>query len=543
MLRRTPWCAAFLLCAATALAQPIILPRPDLPRGSARLAGQVVDSNGDPLPRTTVDLFSITVGSYPVRIPTDGDGRFEFRDLPAGDYTVSVWRDGFTPITYGQREPGDPPRAIRVQSDGAVDGIRVVMPRNGVVVGRVLDEFKEPRSRIRVHLIRVRWSDGVAIPLIAPLAASTDDTGAFRIFDVLPGSYYLYVLAAGQYACTYYPGTIDPAQAKPLMIRAGDTIGPMTIQLTPVPLAAVSGTAIGGNGLPIGSGYALARPRVQITNEHRFAGAVKADGTFSIQGLPPGEYRVEVEDKSSPGRRYGAGADVAIVKPAVSMAVVSMAGSDQSGVVLRPVGNVILNGRVVLESSAQSVDRRSIYINYSTAGGSQTTVDAVRMAEDLSFSMIVPAERLLVVAFVGPGQPWTVQAVRVGGIDVTGKLFDLTGQSGTREIEIELTLGGREVSGTVSGLNGEPIYGVDVLIFPEDPAIRGLAGFKDFAGRGRYSVRHLPPGRYLAIALPRSVSFDSGDTEKLERIAPRATRFELGERDVKKVDLTVDAVR
>jgi hypothetical protein len=59
---------------------------------------------------------------------------------------------------------------------------------------------------------------------------------------------------------------------------------------------------------------------------------------------------------------------------------------------------------------------------------------------------------------------------------------------------------------------------------------------------GRYAFRGLPAGRYLAIAVPVSVSFDPYDLDRLAAIATRATPLELGDHDVKTVDLKVDVL-
>ena len=82
--------------------------------GTARLAGRVLaeDTNG-PLRRALVE---VTTGSPQSArwVSTNADGRWELRDVAPGHYTVTVSRDGYVKMQYGQQRPFGLARTIDV---------------------------------------------------------------------------------------------------------------------------------------------------------------------------------------------------------------------------------------------------------------------------------------------------------------------------------------------------------------------------------------------------------------------------------------------
>ena len=49
----------------------------------------------------------VRVPRTPRIVSTSNDGRYEFRDIPPGRYTLRVQRSGYIALNYGQRRPGD----------------------------------------------------------------------------------------------------------------------------------------------------------------------------------------------------------------------------------------------------------------------------------------------------------------------------------------------------------------------------------------------------------------------------------------------------
>ncbi|HEX4568007.1 MAG TPA: carboxypeptidase-like regulatory domain-containing protein, partial [Vicinamibacterales bacterium] len=68
--------------------------------GTGKLRGKVVASDtGSVVRRAQVRISSADIGTKTAF--TDAQGRYEFKDLPAGRFTVSVSKSGFVTMQYG----------------------------------------------------------------------------------------------------------------------------------------------------------------------------------------------------------------------------------------------------------------------------------------------------------------------------------------------------------------------------------------------------------------------------------------------------------
>ena len=81
------------LCAALALT---LLAAPAAAQLTGRLAGQVMDADGAPLPGATVTVNSPNLMGSRTEF-TDAEGDFSFRTLPPGVYTIQAELEGFVP--------------------------------------------------------------------------------------------------------------------------------------------------------------------------------------------------------------------------------------------------------------------------------------------------------------------------------------------------------------------------------------------------------------------------------------------------------------
>ena len=146
------------------------------------------------------------------RATTDGNGRFTFRGLPAGRYTIDLERDGY--FRYSLKsglEPaaGEPSAGTIVLGGGRTSAIAVVlsMVRGGTISGRILDPSGRPAVAASVSAARVFYQDGQ--PSMGPAkSAISDDRGEYRLYWLEPGEYFVLAektLTNGSIR-SYFPG-------------------------------------------------------------------------------------------------------------------------------------------------------------------------------------------------------------------------------------------------------------------------------------------------------------------------------------------------
>ena len=158
--------------------------------GTGRLRGRVVAADtGSIVRRAQVRISSPDIGTKTAF--TDGQGRYEFRDLPAGQFNVSVSKSGFVTMQYGQTRPFEPGRPIDLVDAQVMEKADVALPRGSVVSGRVLDEFGEPVADATVTAMRKEYSMGKRRLAQSGRGSTTNDLGQFRLFGLPPGEYYV----------------------------------------------------------------------------------------------------------------------------------------------------------------------------------------------------------------------------------------------------------------------------------------------------------------------------------------------------------------
>jgi hypothetical protein len=174
---------------------------------------------------------------------TDGGGRFGFKDLPEGNYRISVTADGFSRRQYGQKVSNGVGRALPLQRSQTISQLVMELVPAAAVTGRITDGIGRPVVNVPVTLLRPRHTAKGKIHAVVA-TTKTDDRGLYRLFGIAPGRY---LLGAGDgpsptgfrpvapangpppidlryaksYAPTFYPGVFDLDSASPVDLTAG----------------------------------------------------------------------------------------------------------------------------------------------------------------------------------------------------------------------------------------------------------------------------------------------------------------------------------
>src|SRR5262245_8234879 len=109
-----------LAVTLTAQQQPVRDGATAKPVGTALIAGTVLvgATGSEPSRRTRVTLNTRDGNISGRTTTTDDQGRFQFRDVPAGRFTLQAVRPGYLNASYGAKRAGRPGAAIPV-TDGA----------------------------------------------------------------------------------------------------------------------------------------------------------------------------------------------------------------------------------------------------------------------------------------------------------------------------------------------------------------------------------------------------------------------------------------
>ena len=518
---------------------PVRDPR-ERPAGTAVIRGRILTADtGMPVRRAQVR--AILAGSRDTRlVTTDGQGTFEFRDLPAGRWELTASKAGFVTMRFGQRRPFEAGRPIEVADAQVMERVNLSLPRGAAITGRVLDEFGDPVAGARVQALRYQLTQGTRRLAPIGIMAQSDDTGAFRLYGLMPGEYYVSAMLRALpvddpdegtgYAPTYYPGTGSVTEAQPVPLAVAEEAS-ISFALMPVRTARVSGTVLNSRGGPLANGVVMLMSPDSIGGPAAAFGAgnrIQPDGTFTISNVAPGSYRLTATT-GGPGR--GADADAEMGSQPVTVAgedltgitVVTSLGATLTGTVSAARGSAEKPPATGLQVTAQPVPfERGI-------GG----VRPARVNADGTFTLTnLFGPRLIRVN--GIPQEWMLEAVIVAGADVTDRPVDFQPNQAIEDAQIVLTDRVTQVAGTVSDSDGKPSKDFTVVVFPEDKTKWASPSRYVRSARpdqqGLFKIRALPPDEgYLAVAVDYLEDGGANDPEFLDLVRNRATQFRLGQ--------------
>jgi len=141
---------------------------PQVPRDGV-ITGQVVDAaTGKPVSAVIVSIGGAAIPQRagtsppprPPRILTGGDGRFAFRDLPPGSFTIVAAKAGYAEGASGRRVLGgaSQPVVLTTTERSAESTVRIW--KNGAIAGTIIDEAGEPLVGLQVLPLRRTFSGG-----------------------------------------------------------------------------------------------------------------------------------------------------------------------------------------------------------------------------------------------------------------------------------------------------------------------------------------------------------------------------------------------
>lgn len=227
-----------------------------------------------------------------------GDGSYLIEGLAPGDYWVHTSTD-FSDEVYDDVLCGldcDPATgvAVSVPEAATTAGIDFVLEGRGGVAGSVVSERTgRPLSTVQVWV----WHESG----LYGISGQTDSAGEFLISGLQPGSYFLYVSERGYFAEVYDNVPCSkPCESGTWSTGTAVAVSPASTTEGIVFALRSEGTIIGSvqakaDGAPVAGSVFVLSPGGGVRGGSDIDDAT---GAYLVEGLEPGEYRVEADPSS-----------------------------------------------------------------------------------------------------------------------------------------------------------------------------------------------------------------------------------------------------
>jgi hypothetical protein len=479
--------------------------KPEATTGRATIRGRVASTDGRLLAYARV-LLGTSTDPVPRRSAmTDGSGRFELTDVPAGRFRISAMKPGYAGTTDSSLAPFLPGLGmgptIEVADGDVREGIEIALRRLGTLTGSVSDELGDPIVGATVQLLHVEYASGRRRLVPAGLARQTDDRGRYRVYNVQPGQYVVTASVGGAgsadlpgYARSYFPGSADAGGAQFISVAVSQDLTGIDFSLTPVHTARIAGHIVDAGGAPNASGTVQLRPVGGSIASIPLGARIGDEGAFEFTAVAPGQY-VIVADR---GRAHAsAEGEFAAVPVAVD-------GVDVTDLAVQTTVGSTIAGRVTFDtrdpSKQPAPNRMEIWPIPIDFDAAPTSFAIGSVEQDWTFRITgVHGPRRLEAMRVPAG--WAVRDIRVNGVDVTDRPlpFGSANQS-LSDVEVVLTDRFNVLKGTVLDDAGAPSPATHVIVFATDrtrwyPGSR-FVRMASTAADGTFSIEALPDDAY-----------------------------------------------
>lgn len=465
-------------------------------RATAMIVGRVIDAaSGAPVPGVTVSLVGRIGGVEPPKLMTDPQGRFIYRNLPAGSYELMTTKPGYINGAHGRRRHDGPSRPVQLSQGERATDVTILIWRPGTITGAIVDEAGEPMVGVTVRAFRRTLVNGRPVLESNGLSQGTDDRGVYRLANLQPGDYVVAVPAAGGSA---------PTSLVEALRAGGSTNDPARRELNSTVSATGVSSASGANVTRVG-GRVVVLPR----------GLAPPTG----DGLPSVIYPTTYYPSATTAREATmitvssgeekAGIDIPM-RPVPAVKV--------SGVVVRPDGPAA-HFAVELEAPEHPVssfassniapvtatDARGAFLFPAVPAGNYTLrvtrMPASPAERSSSLTTVVQGGNTMVSTVVGssafttttplPTDPtwWAVLPLQVGRRDITDLQVPL--QEGVR------FSGHMEFDGTQPRPDEERVRRTSIMVMPADGSTMSGNRGAYVEADGRFKTIGVPGGRYM----------------------------------------------
>lgn len=470
---------------------------------------------------------------------TDGEGRFVFENVPPGNYSLEAEHQGLMESKYG--EDAGAPVELRIVAGQSLSDLTIKLMPPAVISGRVRDEDGDPWPHAHINIFRSVWAAGKR-QLQGFDNAEVDDAGEFRAGHLPAGRYYLSaepdafweqrnrVASSSQLQTTWYPSSLDPSSATPLAVRAGQDLTGAEIRMRRSSVYRIRGKVSGLQGIPPLPGLSQWKtPRLQVSSApglggNSRSGILKPDGSFEVEGVPPGTWQIRIEQ------------GVLTSLMALGVATVQIDDHDVEGVSLTVQPPHLLKGVVRNEGADEPLPAGLTLWLESPDGLFWDRTTTPRQDGSFDFENM-PSGRYRV--HVGRGIPGRYYVKKVHyGSESSESEFSISADGDV--LEVILSGRGALISGVVrGGAAGSAMPQVVLLPDTPDAELRRydthLGGFDQ---SGAFTVKEpVRPGEYTLYAFEGVPDGAWTDPEFIKEIEGKGVRVKVAEGDAKTIEV------
>ncbi|NOY78848.1 MAG: carboxypeptidase regulatory-like domain-containing protein, partial [Calditrichaeota bacterium] len=250
------------------------------------ITGQVLSATtGDPIARATVFVVRLKTRRFPGHwarhTQTDKNGNFVL-SVPAGNYIVGAVAEGFGVEYFDNVTHINDATPVKVEDGLHTTGITFSLDPLASISGVVTSAITgAPIAHARVEAFPETWRGK------RPYRVRTEEDGTFTIPNVRPGIYVIRAKAEG-YLPEYYQDASRLKDATLVKIDLNQSVTDINFTLEKSGILAGRVTD-GESGDPIAHAVVLAK---KLNSPFSKVSMTREDGTFSIENLMPGKYRV-----------------------------------------------------------------------------------------------------------------------------------------------------------------------------------------------------------------------------------------------------------
>jgi hypothetical protein len=489
------------------------------------ISGTVVSATtGTPLAQTRIKLTDTSNSRNAASLLTGEDGRFTFRRLGPGKYSLQGSRRGYLTSGYQQHEQFW--SAIVTGEELETENLVLRLMPAAVLSGKVQDETGVAVRGAEVKLYMEERANGVT--LVMPAGnTQTNDLGVFEFFSLSPGKYFAAVSAKPWYAVhppsaapgntgsppilvdksldvayptTYYGGTTSSDEASPILIKGGDR------EEIEISLAPVESLHLLFRVPEEGQQQAVQAPVLQkhvfdSVDYIAFEGMNPVSpGVMELTGVPAGKYTVRLAAAPGQAARF-------------TEADIRNDGQELETNKAEPAASVNLavhlpNGEPVPTQLALALqDKREQIAAFNLVGADgRVTFDDLAVG---SYKIIVARAQ---------EKAYAVGRILAENGQAVGPNVNVT-EGAEFQLDVTLIEGVASVEGIVKR-GDKPASGIMVVLIPLSPESQEDLFRRDQSNSdGSFSLPDIIPGTYTVAAIEDAWDFDWSQPSALARYA------------------------